>query len=41
VLFRGGSVRSLGMFLCAKVYIDCIGVGVITVDGIAEVREGG
>ena len=29
------------MFLCAKVYVDCIGVGVVTVDGIAEVHEEG
>ena len=39
MLFVDGSVRSLGLFFRAEVDVDCLGVGVSTVDGITEVQE--
>ena len=39
MLFGDWSVQSPGLFLCAEVDVDCLGVGIRTVDGIAEVHE--
>ena len=41
MLFGNGLVRSLGLFVRAEVDVDCLGMGVGTVDGIAEVHEEG
>ena len=40
MLFGDGSVQSLGLFFRAEVDVDCLGVGIGTVDGIMEVQEG-
>ena len=39
MLFGDGLVRSLELFFCAKVDVDCLGVGVGTIDGITEVHD--
>jgi len=35
VLFVDGSVRSLGLFFRAEVDVDCLSMGISTVDGIS------
>ena len=39
MLFGDGLVQSPGLFLCAEVDVDCLGVGICTVYGIAEVHK--
>ena len=39
MLFGDGLIQSLGLFFCAEVNVDCLGVGVCAVNGIAEVKD--
>ena len=41
VIFGDYLVRSLGLLFYTKVDVDCLGVGVSTVDGITEVHKEG
>ena len=41
MFFRDGMIRGLILFLGAEGDVDCLGVGISTVDYIAEVHEKG
>ena len=41
MFFRDGLIRSLGLFFCAEVDVNCLGVGVSTMDSIVEVHDEG